>query len=303
MTSISVQEMAIRLVDFSIKIAPSYPEQLIVNFVNSYYLDRAALRKELIEEVNRYIERVANQERQYVTIEPIAWVNELEAGIFSSSVLSEIAGIGNLKNDAAQNAFDALVKPLFSSKGGVQFVPTASISTGRHSLGNTKLSPEQCRTTLGINQKEAMAIAGYLDRLSGKLTGHNPTVIDLVAERDNTKNTRFVEGDTIKVAVAPYADTLFLPALIYSVSDLVDCECAVIQFLPASFFPTPDSSEHGRTFDVTQSGNFNIGYSIHERRSSFSSAGYTVLPVFKKGITKSILTLSNPAVKQKSLLA
>jgi len=278
----NITEIARNIVRTSSQIAPSFPEQMIVSLTNGIYNDKGTLRQQLLQDINRFIENDAMYDHRSIEIEPISWVNENEADRFSEILIDTIEQ-GDGVPRADRKTYTAMVKPLFSPKDGIEFVPFANVASNRYCPDNMILNPEQCRKALGLTEAEISSIVVFLEELSNHVRKPN-NVIDAF----NKKSRKRVDG-TIRIAVGPYADTLLIPAIIYAVSDLVGEDCAPLRFVPASFFESPPTKYEKENHDCSEPYNFEIGYSVKASSQKFKDAKYSIEGIFDYGITRSIL--------------
>lgn len=307
----SVEDLAAYALELALEKSPAFPEQLIVSLVNSSYLYQPALRKELIEEVNRKIEGLSVLEDHTISMTPLAWTNELEGYELQQQILSDLQNSAAWSSDSEASEFNAYVLPFFSSLKRIQFVPNATLPTSKYSSGHAHLPPRVCREILGLNEEEIECLVSFLNQL-GERKQRNPRnrviVFDPDLKKRKTREGGVTEGDILEsndtehatshhvtVAVSPFADALFLPTLLYSVSDLVNPEFVELKFLPSSFFDTPEEEPGRPVLNTNSPGNFDFGYTIKSQKTNFNRQLYTVVEQFGEGITRSIFSLINNA--------
>jgi hypothetical protein len=255
------------MVDLAVEIAPADPEPLL-----AYWLNRLppVWRMRVGDRVNETIDRRRVLSLASARLQPLEIFAYEDAEVLVKDLRQTLAGKVSAQDEARyMRVFgndDFTFSPLYY---------TQPWSTG---LDAIPLSPSEARTALGLSDDEIEDLTNDVAALLADAS--RGSVIRLVG------NAEHEDKRALRVAVAPFTDTLIIPALLYAVSDLQDMN---IEFLPASFF-----YHQGKAKYLGEASAFDVGYCVEADRSTLARTSH-VHSIFNEGITRSILLRQDSA--------
>ena len=267
-------EIAIRLIDSAVEIAPADPEPLIAYWLNQLH---APSRLPVANQVNEVIDRKRMLKRGDVALRPLESFSYVDADDLFAGLMENAPREENGAAHSMRNRLSSAFAPHEEN-----FLPHYFPQPWCSALDAIPMSPAAVRVALALSGEEVAALVRDIKHLlqhKARSVVRGPRSIGARAHDDQP---------SLRVAVAPFADTLSLPALLYAVSDQVG---VALDFLPATFFKESPSDPQGAKY-LGGVGNFDIGYCIKQDLQALQPKSM-VHQIFDGGITRSILLRFN----------